>query len=615
MQHFIRRAACLLIAIVLVLGGAPAFETVALAAPSGMVRVHLTKLGTLSSLSMTTTCEYYVGADKSQKIASGSAVKVSLSGGSLNLSVNGGSAKSMGSKLTLSRGRTGNCGIKFTSPSQSNLFCGDLQLSITSGSIKPVLSIFIEDYLYGVIGYEMSDEYQMEALKAQAVASRCLAIGNQKTTGTHDVTDNTYSQVFKGLNPKLTNVIKAVDATKGVTAYYNNKVAILYYADSNGGQIEATKNVWGNTLGYSVVKDDPYDLEYPKASVKRLTLPKKPSGANPLNSKLNTALIAALASDLKAKGLKTGTSNVTIVEIKAIEGIDPKYPAPSRNWTKLRFTCAVKAVDASSGANKTATVTGSLETYGYLKNNYSLALQSTNIELFTAADNGATWSIESRRWGHGIGMSQCGAQWMAKQYGKGYRDILAFYFPGIELRTISYQDLTMNAPDPGPTAPPIVPEPNPDEGSVDRPAELKLLKMGSKGSDVLQLQKRLLALGFFGGSPAGNFGAQTQTAVKKFQSKWKLTASGQAEPELQRLIYAQNAPKTGTAASPLMLTISVPSGSKTVAMRASASSSAKVLKKLGEGKSIRVLSISGKWCKISVSGKSGYVAKKYIHFP
>ena len=67
-------------------------------------------------------------------------------------------------------------GVRFTSPSLANLFCGDLTFTVSGSGIQTVLSIYIETYLYGVLPYEMGNSSGIEALKAQAVAARTYTV-------------------------------------------------------------------------------------------------------------------------------------------------------------------------------------------------------------------------------------------------------------------------------------------------------------------------------------------------------------------------------------------------------------------------------------------------------
>ena len=69
-----------------------------------------------------------------------------------------------------------------------------------------------------------------------------------------------------------------------------------------------------------------------------------------------------------------------------------------------------------------------------------MAINGGDYELVSVVNEIDTIRIEMRRFGHGVGMSQRGAQWMAAQYGMTYTDILSFYYPGMELVTVTWAE-------------------------------------------------------------------------------------------------------------------------------------------------------------------------------
>lgn len=410
----------LVLALVL-LAGAGIFVP-AQAEGNGTVKVKLTRLGSTSTIKLTTGCAYVLSGNGKMNIPSGSSVTISASGSSLSVSV-GGVKVHCGSSAQLLRCATGNTGIRFNSPSLANMFCGDLYLTASGGTITPVLHVYMEDYLYGVVAYEMSNSYPVEALKAQAVAARNYALRKKQAreaSGYH-LTDTTSDQVFKGYNSSQSRVIQAVNETSGRVLYAGSSLASCYYSASNGGQTEATKNAWGSSLSYSVVKDDPYDLEHPSAKKTTATIRKD---AAKLNASLEAALIAGTKKALNAQ-------NVEIVSIKDITPCNPKYAAPSRLYKTLRFDLNVKA----DGSVCSASV--DVGTYGELENWYNLGINTSSNETIAVEEDADAFRIVFRRWGHGIGMSQRGAQRMASEYGKSYSEILNFYYPGTSLKSVS----------------------------------------------------------------------------------------------------------------------------------------------------------------------------------
>ena len=96
-----------------------------------------------------------------------------------------------------------------------------MQPSKASG-ITVVNVVPLEQYLYGVVGKEMSPSWSSEALKAQAVAARTYAVYHKNSFRNKgfDMTDDTRSQVYAGINGESPSIISAVDATKGEILTY-----------------------------------------------------------------------------------------------------------------------------------------------------------------------------------------------------------------------------------------------------------------------------------------------------------------------------------------------------------------------------------------------------------
>lgn len=79
-----------------------------------------------------------------------------------------------------------------------------------------------------------------------------------------------------------------------------------------------------------------------------------------------------------------------------------------------------------------------LPLYNTAENLFNLAINSKNNEIFSVQETADAFILESRRFGHGVGMSQRGAQWMALSENKNYIDILSFYYPGMKLEKVQY---------------------------------------------------------------------------------------------------------------------------------------------------------------------------------
>ena len=114
-----------------------------------------------------------------------------------------------------------------------------------------IAHINIENYLYGVVPYEMGSSAPLEALKAQAVAARTYTVRmmSARTSWLYDVVDTTGDQTYNGTPASASNCNTAVDGTEGILIKNGSAYTATYYSSSNGGQTESIKNAWG-TSGY-----------------------------------------------------------------------------------------------------------------------------------------------------------------------------------------------------------------------------------------------------------------------------------------------------------------------------------------------------------------------------
>ena len=496
MQLHFRRVLCALMALMLltcapasalgfIFGGGTNAPAPSAIEDDGMLRVYLKSLGDPASLGMTLAGSYTVEGDRGFRFERDTAIVLAADGESVLLSV-GGLTIDMGPSLTLTRQAVtdgGENGIYIHESEKDALFEGDLSVSVQDGGLRCILTIHIEDYLKGVVAYEMSDSFPLEALKAQAVAARTYAMGRKWVSATrdYDVVDTTQDQVYKGLDADYTNVIAAVEATRGVVGTYNGGFAMCYYTASNGGQTALATDIWGGEgdYGYLAMVDDPYDLENPSSLVNSVTF------AGDLSD--NATLKAMLEEGLAALDLPY--EDVALESVASIEAVDPKFEG-SYMYTKLRFTLSVSAMlegwyaqegdayaplfpDGSEFSEEMRasatglalarrgslglpyvyregravlpeTVTVDLSVYDQIKDGLSLGLNGGDYELVSVTqEEDGRFTISMRRFGHGVGMSQRGAQWMAGEYGMDYIEILNFYYPGMTLETIDWPEVEL----------------------------------------------------------------------------------------------------------------------------------------------------------------------------
>ncbi|MBR7040695.1 MAG: SpoIID/LytB domain-containing protein [Clostridia bacterium] len=440
----------------------------------GMIRVYLRSLGSPKALGLTLDGIYTVDGDAGFRFAKGTEVTVAEDSGTLYLSA-GGLTIDMGGAFTLKRhaaeDNSDPGGIYIHESEKDNLFKGDLRLSSDGRGISSVLSIQVEDYLCGVVAYEMSNSFPLEALKAQAVAARTYALRAKQNAGksAYDLVDTTQDQVYKGLDSSLTNVIRAVEQTRGIVGMANGKYAQCYYTASNGGQVAATKQVWGGVVSYIQMKDDPYDLENSLSQQKTAFISRKPAEDSPLyplimdelklslpgaqEVRLDEIASVKLADPDTEGSLMYKTLEVYVnASVRKLEKVTPAptpepsdepsatpapsgtaepSPTPEEKWVLGEFTPVEEPVKITFG------------TYSQLKELLNLKINSTNYEVFYVEEDEDGFTLISRRFGHGVGMSQRGAQTMAGKHHMDAEAILSFYYPGLEWYRIDWKQMSL----------------------------------------------------------------------------------------------------------------------------------------------------------------------------
>ena len=460
------------------------------------IRVYLRRLQVEDTLRVTVKGQYAT-QDGRLSFSDGAKLVVVLRGDQLVLHT-GQTAVVMGSSIKLVRCQSETPGYLLLNDG-TGMYEGDLSLDIVENAIRPILTINVEDYLLGVVPFEMGDSIPLEALKAQAVTARTYALRKSGSSDAYDVEDTTNDQAYRGRTTSSPLSEQAVTETKGLCGVYRGALASCFYSASNGGQTELGQHVWPtdapDAYGYMDMRDDPYDLENRNSVVKRYTLQKKP-GEKGIGEALHQALTTAMGEQLSALGVEADGELVRFDEIQSVEAVTPKYDGDSRLMTELRFTVKISVRDytfrqtpspqlaASSTPHAdetpapTATpafspyrkvkeaVTVTLPIFTEAERAMGLSINVSQNELITVSDIGSAFLIESRRFGHGVGMSQRGAEQMARQYGMTYEQILAFYYPGMglvsydtgsaPLPTLNAELMATPAPTPSPTPRPTL---------------------------------------------------------------------------------------------------------------------------------------------------------------
>lgn len=287
--------------------------------------------------------------------------------------------------------------LTINSSGKSYNYLGEFKFSLDGDKIIPINIIYIEDYLKGVVGYEMSNSYPIEALKSQAVAARNYALSNleKHKNKSYDLCDDVCCQVYRGFDPSLKNVIKAVEDTKSVVLLYNSNIVSAYYSASNGGYTEASQNVWVQAIPYLVDQEDKFDKDYNW-----------------------TSQFTSLKIDeiLKSKNILTKDDKFLKIDINSIK----KYE--SGRIQELNIVYKDK-----DGIQR-------IKTFKKESARTFLNLRSSLYDI-TYDEKDDVYIFKGLGYGHGVGMSQIGARNRALN-GHTYEQILTFYYKGTFLKTL-----------------------------------------------------------------------------------------------------------------------------------------------------------------------------------
>lgn len=295
---------------------------------------------------------------------------------------------------------------------------GKLELFSTAEGIVIVNELPLEEYLYAVVPSEMSASYELEALKCQAVCARSYAHCQMLTFGYPEysahVDDSVSYQVYCNSKEQETT-IKAVQETEGQRLWHQKEVVKTYYYSTSCGHSTSIE-AWGSSLtdtnqylkGVSICNEAgvAYEQELPWYRWQATISEKTMSNLIELNTGKEIGTLQNISVTKKGVGgvvlqiVATGTKGKVTVETE----------------NKIRF--------ALGGSG-----------YEITKQDGTI-VKSTKLlpsAFFTIAKTGGNYIIKGGGYGHGIGMSQNGANEMAKE-GKTYDEILQFFYPGTEVK-------------------------------------------------------------------------------------------------------------------------------------------------------------------------------------
>jgi stage II sporulation protein D len=270
-----------------------------------------------------------------------------------------------------------------------------ITVSVYRMNDQEIEKLYLEEYIKGVLAAEMPASYELEALKAQAISARTYFIRflmtekkDQVPQGA-DITDSTQHQVYKSqdelkemwkndnYDKYIKKITQAVKETEGLIMTYNGELIDASFFAISNGYTENSEDYWTASLPYLRSVPSPWDKNSPDF------IGTKEFSSKEFKSKLGTKL----TSDISVK--RTSTNRVSSITINGKEFSGDEF-------------------------RKT------------------LGLRSTDFSFNIVGD---TIQFTTNGYGHGVGMSQYGANSMAKE-GKNYKDILEYYYKGINIEVI-----------------------------------------------------------------------------------------------------------------------------------------------------------------------------------
>ncbi|WP_096156381.1 MULTISPECIES: stage II sporulation protein D [Bacillus] len=271
----------------------------------------------------------------------------------------------------------------------------DMNVAVYRSELKEIVEIPIEEYVVGVVSAEMGPQFELEALKAQALAARTYVVKQMLAgksisapEGAH-VTDTVLDQVYKSREqlragwgaefaPRIAKVAEAVEATAGKVITFNNEPIDASFFSTSNGFTENSEEYWQNEYPYLRSVESPWDEVSPAFTDKKVvTL-----------AEFQHELGVTLPADGSVGKIVSRTTGDRVGEVEI-------------NGKKL----------------KGREVREKLE------------LRSSD---FTWERSGNEIIITTKGYGHGVGMSQYGANGMAK-LGSTHEQILTHYYQGVQI--------------------------------------------------------------------------------------------------------------------------------------------------------------------------------------
>lgn len=299
---------------------------------------------------------------------------------------------------------------------------GVMEILPRATGLTVVNVVDVESYLQGVVSSEMSPDYPLEALKAQAVAARTYALQNRGrfTELGYDLDDTPYSQVYGGIFSEDPRTTRAVQETAGKVITYNGKLINAVYSSTCGGYTESAEAAWGNAVPYLVsvpcyLKLQPGIAPHPQTEAQWAAYCKSVRALNCLQPQFARPEVFRWWKLMTRQELEAGLP--AEYKVGTVTNIVPVKRGDSGRITALRL----------EGSDRTVTIEQELpirRAFGMLRSS------AFTVDIYRDdAGKPVVFAFFGAGWGHGIGLCQVGAVGLATS-GWDYEKILTYYYKG-----------------------------------------------------------------------------------------------------------------------------------------------------------------------------------------
>lgn len=269
----------------------------------------------------------------------------------------------------------------------------DVLIRVKQTNKNKIVEIDIEDYVRGVLAGEMPISFELEALKAQAVAARTYGLKRINNSNNYDVVDTVMNQVYiddidlkqrwgSNYENYMNKIIKAVEETQGEYVDYNGTYADTLFFSTSVGNTENSEEIFGTKISYLQSVSSEWDEEVSPVYEEKNVFTRE-QFCNKLNLKDCSKIYVNVLDE-------TSTGRIKKIEIN----------------------------------NKTFTGTEVAYYLGVRSNYFYIYIENNNVV------------VKTKGFGHGVGMSQYGAEGMASN-GYTYKEILEHYYQGTTIKNLN----------------------------------------------------------------------------------------------------------------------------------------------------------------------------------